>query len=81
MNITLAIRKNIQRQIKNTLQRKELRMKKNSWQNDFYPDRTIENLYWEMKRSFGYTLPILEIKTFDKQKKIDYNKIYFLEIW
>ena len=49
-----------------------------SWQNNFYPDRTIENLYWEMKRSFGYSLPILEIKTFDKQKKIDYNKIYFL---
>ena len=37
-----------------------------SWQNNFYPDRTIENLYWEMKRSFGYSLPILEIKTFDK---------------
>ena len=37
-----------------------------SWQNDFYPDRTIENLHWEMKRSFGYSLPILEIKTFDK---------------
>ena len=37
-----------------------------SWQNEFYPDRTIENLYFEMKRSFGYSLPILEIKTFDK---------------
>ena len=49
-----------------------------SWQNEFYSDRTMENLYWEMKRNFGYTLPILEIKTFDKQKKIDYNKIYFL---
>ena len=37
-----------------------------SWQNEFYSDRTMENLYWEMKRNFGYTLPILEIKTFDK---------------
>ena len=37
-----------------------------SWQNNFYPDRTIENLHWELKRSLGYTLPILEIKTFDK---------------
>ena len=36
-----------------------------SWENNFYPDRTIENLHWEMKRSLGYTLPILEIKTFD----------------
>ena len=37
-----------------------------SWENEFYPDRTIENLYWELKRSLGYTLPILEFKTFDK---------------
>ena len=37
-----------------------------SWENNFYSDRTIENLYWELKRSFGYSLPILEIKTFDK---------------
>ena len=37
-----------------------------SWQNNFYSDRTIENLYWEMKRNFGYTLPFLEFKTFDK---------------
>ena len=37
-----------------------------SWENEFYPDRTIENLHWELKRSFGYTLPMLEIKTFDK---------------
>ena len=37
-----------------------------SWENNFYPDRTIENLHWELKRSLGYTLPILEIKTFDK---------------
>ena len=36
-----------------------------SWTNNFYPDRTIENLHWEMKRSFGYTLPILEIKMID----------------
>ena len=36
-----------------------------SWENEFYPERTIENLYWEMKRSLGYTLPMLEIKTFD----------------
>ena len=33
-----------------------------SWKNNFYPDRTIENLHWEMKRSLGYTLQILEIK-------------------
>ena len=37
-----------------------------SWENNFYPDRTIENLHWELKRSLGYTLPTLEIKTFDK---------------
>ena len=37
-----------------------------SWTNNFYPDRTIANLYWELKRSLGYTLPVLEIKTFDK---------------
>ena len=37
-----------------------------SWENNFYPDRTIENLHWELERNFGYTLPILEIKTFDK---------------
>ena len=37
-----------------------------SWKNNFYPDRTIENLHWEMKRSLGYTLQMLEIKTFDK---------------
>ena len=37
-----------------------------SWENEFYPDRTIENLHWELKRSLGYSLPILEIKTFDK---------------
>ena len=36
-----------------------------SWENEFYQDRTIENLYWEIKRNLGYTLPILEIKTFD----------------
>ena len=36
-----------------------------SWENEFYPDRTIENLHWELKRNLGYTLPILEIKTFD----------------
>ena len=37
-----------------------------SWENNFYPDRTIENLYWELKRSLGYNLPMLGIKTFDK---------------
>ena len=36
-----------------------------SWENEFYQDRTIENLHWELKRNLGYTLPILEIKTFD----------------
>ena len=37
-----------------------------SWKNELYEDRTIENLHWELKRSFGYTLPMLEINTFDK---------------
>lgn len=37
-----------------------------SWENNFYPDRIIANLYWEMEKNLGYTLPILEIKTFDK---------------
>ena len=37
-----------------------------SWENNLYPDRTVENLHWELKRSLGYTLPILEIKTLDK---------------
>ena len=37
-----------------------------SWTNNFYSERTIENLHWELERSLGYTLPILEIKTFDK---------------
>ena len=37
-----------------------------SWENNFYPDRTIDNLHWELERSLGYILPILEIKTFDK---------------
>ena len=37
-----------------------------SWKNNIYEDRMIENLHWELKRSLGYTLPILEIKTFDK---------------
>ena len=37
-----------------------------SWENEFYEDRTIENLHWELERSLGYTLPILDIKTFDK---------------
>ena len=36
-----------------------------SWENEFYQDRTIENLYWELKRNLGYTLPMLEFKTFD----------------
>lgn len=36
-----------------------------SWENNFYPERTVENLHWELRRSLGYTLPILEIKTFD----------------
>ena len=33
-----------------------------SWTNKIYENRTIENLYWELKLSLGYTLPILEIK-------------------
>ena len=37
-----------------------------SWENEFYPDRIIENLHWELERSLGYSLPMLEIKTFDK---------------
>ena len=37
-----------------------------SWENEFYQDRTIENLHWELERSLGYTLPMLEIKIFDK---------------
>ena len=37
-----------------------------SWTNNIYSDKTIENLHWELERSFGYSLPILEIKTFDK---------------
>ena len=37
-----------------------------SWENNFYPDRTIENLRWELERNLEYTLPILEFKTFDK---------------
>ena len=37
-----------------------------SWENNFYPERTIENLHWELKRSLGYSLPVLEIKVFDK---------------
>ena len=37
-----------------------------SWENNFYPDRTVENLHFELRRSLGYTLPILEIKKFDK---------------
>ena len=36
-----------------------------SWENEFYQDRTIENLHWELKRNLGYTLPMLEFKTFD----------------
>ena len=37
-----------------------------SWENNFYEGRTVENLLWELKRNLGYTLPILQIKTFDK---------------
>ena len=37
-----------------------------SWENEFYEDRTVENLHWELERSLGYTLPMLEIKTFYK---------------
>ena len=25
-----------------------------SWENEFYQDRTIDNLHWELERSFGY---------------------------
>ena len=37
-----------------------------SWENEFYPEKTVENLHWELERSLGYSLPMLEIKTFDK---------------
>ena len=37
-----------------------------SWENEFYQNRTIDNLHWELERSLGYTLPMLEVKTFDK---------------
>ena len=37
-----------------------------SWTNNIYSDRTISSLYFEMERSLGYSLPMLEIKTFDK---------------
>ena len=37
-----------------------------SWENEFYQNRTIENLHLELKRSLGYTLPMLDIKIFDK---------------
>ena len=37
-----------------------------SWNNNIYSDRTISSLYFEMERSLGYSLPMLEIKTFDK---------------
>ena len=37
-----------------------------SWENNFYPDRTIESLHWELEHHLGYSLPMLEIKTFDK---------------
>lgn len=37
-----------------------------SWSNNFYPDRTISNLYWEMEHYLKYSLPMLEMKTFDK---------------
>ena len=36
-----------------------------SWKNEFYPERTIENLHWELEHHLGYSLPMLEIKTFD----------------
>ena len=36
-----------------------------SWTNNFYPERTIENLHWELEHHLGYNLPMLEIKTFD----------------
>ena len=25
-----------------------------SWENEFYPDRIIDNLHWELERSLGY---------------------------
>lgn len=37
-----------------------------SWENNFYPDRTISNLYWEMEHHLGYNLSKLEMKTFDR---------------
>ena len=37
-----------------------------SWDNNFYPEKTVENLHWEFEHHLGYTLPMLEIKTFDK---------------
>ena len=37
-----------------------------SWENEFYEDRTVENLHWELEHHLGYSLPMLEIKTFDK---------------
>lgn len=40
-----------------------------SWENKIYPDKTVENLHWEMKRSLGYTLPILEIKTLTSRER------------
>ena len=36
-----------------------------SWKNDFYPEKTIANLYWELEHHLEYNLPMLEIKTFD----------------
>ena len=36
-----------------------------SWKNSIYENRTIANLYWEMEHYLKYTLPMLEIKTFD----------------
>ena len=30
-----------------------------SWKNEFYPDRIIDNLHWEMIRRLGYTLSML----------------------
>lgn len=36
-----------------------------SWKNNIYEDRTIENLYWEWEHHLGYSLPMLEFKTFD----------------
>ena len=37
-----------------------------SWENSFYPEKTIESLHWELEHHLGYSLPMLEIKTFDK---------------